>query len=132
MFEIHFLILENTGDGDQFMSSEFQRTVGGRGMADTLPDVAVKSIVTSTGHTQTSLAPHNYPGGSKQKQITLSRTLTETPTTSLGSSTPLWVGAPIFIGRILHQSISIRMLSRPTHCGSLRHRVIRNVRVGYV
>ncbi|KIJ97239.1 glycosyltransferase family 39 protein [Laccaria amethystina LaAM-08-1] len=50
MFEIHFLILENTGDGDQFMSSEFQRTVGGRGMADTLPDVAVESIVTKTDH----------------------------------------------------------------------------------
>ena len=35
MFEIHFLILENSGDGDGFMSSEFQHTLGGRGMADT-------------------------------------------------------------------------------------------------
>jgi dolichyl-phosphate-mannose-protein mannosyltransferase len=35
MFQIHFLILENSGDGDGFMSSEFQHTLGGRGMADT-------------------------------------------------------------------------------------------------
>ena len=35
MFQIHFLILENSGDGDGFMSSEFQHTLGGRTMADT-------------------------------------------------------------------------------------------------
>jgi dolichyl-phosphate-mannose-protein mannosyltransferase len=35
MFEIHFLILNGSGDGDGFMSSEFQHTLGGRGMADT-------------------------------------------------------------------------------------------------
>lgn len=35
MFQIHFLILENSGDGDGFMSSEFQHTLGGRSMADT-------------------------------------------------------------------------------------------------
>ena len=35
MFPIHFLILQNSGDGDGFMSSEFQQTLGGRGMADT-------------------------------------------------------------------------------------------------
>jgi dolichyl-phosphate-mannose-protein mannosyltransferase len=35
MFEIHFLILENSGDGDGFMSSEFQHTLGGRHMSDT-------------------------------------------------------------------------------------------------
>lgn len=35
MFEIHFLILQNSGDGDGFMSSEFQHTLGGRRMADT-------------------------------------------------------------------------------------------------
>lgn len=35
MFQIHFLILENSGDGDGFMSSEFQQTLGGRGMQDT-------------------------------------------------------------------------------------------------
>jgi dolichyl-phosphate-mannose-protein mannosyltransferase len=35
MFEIHFLILENSGEGDGFMSSEFQHTLGGRTMLDT-------------------------------------------------------------------------------------------------
>lgn len=35
MFQVHFLILENSGEGDGFMSSEFQHTLGGRGMEDT-------------------------------------------------------------------------------------------------
>lgn len=35
MFWIHFAILSNSGDGDGFMSSEFQHTLRGRGMADT-------------------------------------------------------------------------------------------------
>lgn len=35
MFEIHFLVLRNSGDGDGFMSSEFQHTLDGRGMQDT-------------------------------------------------------------------------------------------------
>lgn len=35
MFAIHFLILSNSGDGDGFMSSEFQHTLRGRSMADT-------------------------------------------------------------------------------------------------
>lgn len=35
MFGIHFLLLSNSGDGDGFMSSEFQHTLNGRGMADT-------------------------------------------------------------------------------------------------
>lgn len=35
MFQIHFLILSNPGDGDGFMSSAFQHTLRGRGMSDT-------------------------------------------------------------------------------------------------
>ena len=35
MFQIHFMILGSSGDGDGFMSSEFQQTLGGRHMADT-------------------------------------------------------------------------------------------------
>jgi len=75
MFQIHFLILENSGDGDGFMSSEFQHTLGGRGMADTYADVAVGSTITLR-HVNTQGGylhshPHNYPGGSKQQQITL-------------------------------------------------------------
>lgn len=39
MFEIHFLLLENSGDGDGFMSSAFQHTLGGRSMADTFAGI---------------------------------------------------------------------------------------------
>lgn len=35
MFWIHFAILSNSGEGDGFMSSEFQHTLRGRGMQDT-------------------------------------------------------------------------------------------------
>lgn len=35
MFWIHFAILSNSGEGDGFMSSEFQHTLRGRWMADT-------------------------------------------------------------------------------------------------
>lgn len=35
MFEIHFLILNRSGDGDGFMSSEFQHTLIGHGMENT-------------------------------------------------------------------------------------------------
>ena len=36
MFQIHFLILSNSGEGDGFMSSEFQHGLKGHGMDDTL------------------------------------------------------------------------------------------------
>ncbi|KAF8522321.1 glycosyltransferase family 39 protein [Gautieria morchelliformis] len=75
MFEIHFLILQNSGDGDGFMSSEFQHTLGGRQMADTYADIGFGSEV-SIRHWNTQGGylhshPHNYPGGSNQQQITL-------------------------------------------------------------
>jgi len=35
MFQIHFWILNRSGDGDGFMSSEFQHTLVGHGMEDT-------------------------------------------------------------------------------------------------
>lgn len=35
MFQIHFWILNHSGEGDGFMSSEFQHTLGGHGMDDT-------------------------------------------------------------------------------------------------
>jgi dolichyl-phosphate-mannose-protein mannosyltransferase len=35
MFGLHFLILSNSGEGDGFMSSEFQHTLRGHGMEDT-------------------------------------------------------------------------------------------------
>ncbi|KII96143.1 glycosyltransferase family 39 protein [Plicaturopsis crispa FD-325 SS-3] len=75
MFEIHFMILNGSGEGDGFMSSEFQHTLGGRGMADTFADVALGSQVTIR-HVNTQGGylhshAHNYPTGSKQQQITL-------------------------------------------------------------
>lgn len=106
MFEIHFLILQNSGDGDGFMSSEFQHTLGGKGMADTYADVALGSVV-SLRHVNTQGGylhshAHNYPGGSKRRRaIALRRrarsrppqnsrsrsTRTATATTSGGSRT---------------------------------------------
>ncbi|KAF7331457.1 Glycosyltransferase family 39 protein [Mycena kentingensis (nom. inval.)] len=75
MFQIHFMILGSSGDGDGFMSSEFQHTLGGRGMQDTFADVYLNSVITIR-HVNTQGGylhshPHNYPGGSKQQQITL-------------------------------------------------------------
>ncbi|KIY52570.1 PMT-domain-containing protein [Fistulina hepatica ATCC 64428] len=75
MFKIHFMILNNSGDGDGFMSSEFQHTLHGKGMADTYADVAVGSEIairhlnTQGGYLHSH--PHNYPGGSTQQQVTL-------------------------------------------------------------
>ncbi|KAJ7591079.1 glycosyltransferase family 39 protein [Mycena floridula] len=75
MFQIHFMILGSSGDGDGFMSSEFQHTLSGRAMADTFADVAIGSQV-SIRHVNTQGGylhshAHTYPGGSKQQQITL-------------------------------------------------------------
>ncbi|EMD31776.1 glycosyltransferase family 39 protein [Gelatoporia subvermispora B] len=75
MFWLHFLILSNSGDGDGFMSSEFQHTLRGRQMADTFADVAIGSEI-SIRHVNTQGGylhshPHNYPGGSHQQQVTL-------------------------------------------------------------
>ncbi|KIV80013.1 hypothetical protein PV11_07548 [Exophiala sideris] len=75
MFGIHFLCLVNPGDGDGFMSSEFQATLNNKGMADTPADVAFGSEVTIRHHnTQGGYLhshSHMYPTGSKQQQITL-------------------------------------------------------------
>lgn len=75
MFQIHFLILNTTGEGDGFMSSEFQHTLSGRAMADTFAQIALGSEI-SIRHVNTQGGylhshPHNYPGGSGQQQITL-------------------------------------------------------------
>jgi dolichyl-phosphate-mannose-protein mannosyltransferase len=75
MFAIHFLCLVNPGDGDGFMSSEFQATLNSKSMRDVPADIAFGSRV-SIRHLNTQggyLHSHNsmYPGGSKQQQITL-------------------------------------------------------------
>lgn len=75
MFAIHFICLVNPGDGDGFMSSEFQSTLNGKGMASVPADVAFGSRV-AIKHWNTQggfLHSHNhmYPTGSKQQQVTL-------------------------------------------------------------
>jgi dolichyl-phosphate-mannose-protein mannosyltransferase len=75
MFAIHFMCLRNPGDGDGFMSSEFQATLNNKGMKDVPADVIMGSRV-SLRHVNTQggyLHSHAlmYPGGSKQQQITL-------------------------------------------------------------
>jgi dolichyl-phosphate-mannose-protein mannosyltransferase len=75
MFAIHFVCLVNPGEGDGFMSSEFQSTLNNKAMQDVPADVAYGSRV-SLRHFNTQggyLHSHNhmYPTGSKQQQITL-------------------------------------------------------------
>ncbi|EAS35084.2 dolichyl-phosphate-mannose-protein mannosyltransferase [Coccidioides immitis RS] len=75
MFAIHFLCLVNPGEGDGFMSSEFQATLNSKGMKDVPADVAFGSRVSIRHHnTQGGYLhshSHMYPTGSKQQQITL-------------------------------------------------------------
>ncbi|GAB7362760.1 hypothetical protein MBLNU230_g3065t1 [Neophaeotheca triangularis] len=75
MFGIHFLCLVNPGDGDGFMSSEFQSTLNNKGMADVPADVVFGSRVSLRHHnTQGGYLhshTHMFPTGSKQQQITL-------------------------------------------------------------
>jgi dolichyl-phosphate-mannose-protein mannosyltransferase len=75
MFAIHFMCLVNPGDGDGFMSSEFQATLNSKGMQDVAVDVLMGSRVTIR-HVNTQGGylhshPLMYPTGSKQQQITL-------------------------------------------------------------
>ncbi|KAH8703819.1 protein mannosyltransferase 1 [Talaromyces proteolyticus] len=75
MFAIHFLCLVNPGEGDGFMSSEFQATLNSKGMQDVPADIAFGSRV-SIRHLNTQGGylhshSHMYPTGSKQQQVTL-------------------------------------------------------------
>ncbi|KAK8005099.1 dolichyl-phosphate-mannose-protein mannosyltransferase [Apiospora arundinis] len=75
MFAIHFLCLTNPGEGDGFMSSEFQATLNNKGMQDVPVDVAYGSRL-SIRHANTQGGylhshPLMYPTGSQQQQITL-------------------------------------------------------------
>ncbi|KAH2979377.1 hypothetical protein KXV25_003812 [Aspergillus fumigatus] len=75
MFAIHFLCLVNPGDGDGFMSSEFQATLNSKGMQDVPADVvfgsrvSIRHLNTQGGYLHSHA--HMYPTGSKQQQITL-------------------------------------------------------------
>ncbi|KAF3907853.1 hypothetical protein ABW20_dc0103402 [Dactylellina cionopaga] len=75
MFWIHFLCLTNPGDGDGFMSAQFQSTLNTKQMKAVPADVAYGGKITLR-HWNTQggyLHSHNhmYPSGSKQQQITL-------------------------------------------------------------
>lgn len=75
MFAIHFMCLVNPGDGDGFMSSEFQATLNSKTMQDVPADVVYGSRVTlrhqNTQGGYLHSHPHMFPTGSKQQQITL-------------------------------------------------------------
>ncbi|KAI9652582.1 MAG: hypothetical protein M1831_006686 [Alyxoria varia] len=75
MFAIHFLCLVNPGEGDGFMSSEFQATLNSKAMQDVNADVVFGSRATIRHHnTQGGYLHshmHMYPEGSHQQQITL-------------------------------------------------------------
>lgn len=75
MFAIHFVCLVNPGEGDGFMSSEFQATLNSKGMQDVPVDVEFGSRVSLRHHnTQGGYLhshAHMYPTGSQQQQITL-------------------------------------------------------------
>lgn len=55
MFRIHFAILRNSGDGDAFMTSEFQHTLDGKGMQDTYAGERECSFETSLSGLDTEL-----------------------------------------------------------------------------
>ncbi|KAJ3063048.1 hypothetical protein HDU98_001074, partial [Podochytrium sp. JEL0797] len=75
LFQIHFWALPNKGGGSGFMSPEFQSTLRGHEIADTMQDVAYGSRIhlrhhaTNGGYLHSHA--HNYETGSKQQQITV-------------------------------------------------------------
>lgn len=75
LFAIHFTCLVNPGDGDGFMSSEFQATLNSKAMRDVPVDVAFGSRLTIRHHNTKGGYLHShalmYPTGSKQQQVTL-------------------------------------------------------------
>ncbi|KAF2146387.1 glycosyltransferase family 39 protein [Aplosporella prunicola CBS 121167] len=75
MFAIHFICLVNPGDGDGFMSAEFQSTLNNKGMQSVAADVVFGSRVTirhwNTQGGYLHSHGHMYPTGSNQQQITL-------------------------------------------------------------
>ncbi|CEP10064.1 hypothetical protein [Parasitella parasitica] len=73
MFQIHFHSLPNSGEGDGFMSPEFQQTLDGHASIKTPIDIAygskvfIRHVATRGGYLHSH--PHNYPGG--KQQVTL-------------------------------------------------------------
>ncbi|KAF9174593.1 hypothetical protein BGX21_006708 [Mortierella sp. AD011] len=76
MFEIHFLLLENSGDGDGFMSAPFQMTLG-YSLKDSPLSVAYGATVTirhqGTQGGYLHSHPSDYETGSKREDLYLSK-----------------------------------------------------------
>ncbi|KAF4589131.1 Dolichyl-phosphate-mannose-protein mannosyltransferase 1 [Ophiocordyceps camponoti-floridani] len=131
MFAIHFVCLVNPGDGDGFMSSEFQATLNSKGMKDVAADVVLGSRITMR-HVNTQGGylhshPLMYPTGSKQQQITLyphkdenNVWLIENQTQPLGSDgqpingTLAWDQLPDGPNYVTNGMV-IRLYHQPTH-----------------
>ncbi|KEY65458.1 hypothetical protein S7711_08588 [Stachybotrys chartarum IBT 7711] len=130
MFAIHFVCLVNPGDGDGFMSSEFQATLNNKKMKDVAADVVLGSRVTIR-HVNTQGGylhshPLMYPTGSKQQQITLyphkdenNIWLLENQTQPLGidgqpiNGTHAWDALPE--PHLLKDGTVLRLYHQPTH-----------------
>ncbi|RMJ17292.1 hypothetical protein BHE90_013521 [Fusarium euwallaceae] len=130
MFAIHFVALKNPGDGDGFMSSEFQATLNNKRMKDVPADVIMGSRVTIR-HVNTQGGylhshPLMYPTGSKQQQITLyphkddnNIWLLENQTQPLGidgqpiNGTYAWDALPE--PQYIKDGAVLRLYHRPTH-----------------
>lgn len=75
MFVIHFHVLPNSGEGDGFMTPEFQQTLDGHTSINSPIDIAygskvfIRHVATRGGYLHSH--PHDYPAGSKQRQVTL-------------------------------------------------------------
>jgi dolichyl-phosphate-mannose-protein mannosyltransferase len=80
MFQIHFWILTQSGDGDGFMSSEFQHTLSGHGMDDTYAGKLTAPGLGREADEQTSDSDQSFPSvTSTLKEDTSIPTLTPIP-----------------------------------------------------
>ncbi|KAJ2499190.1 hypothetical protein GGH96_003704 [Coemansia sp. RSA 1972] len=74
-FQIHFSVLHKSGDGNAFMSPEFQNTLDGVSLGHTPRDIyygsriRIRHAATNAGYLHSHLS--NYESGSKQQQVTL-------------------------------------------------------------
>ncbi|KAI9005887.1 Dolichyl-phosphate-mannose-protein mannosyltransferase-domain-containing protein [Gaertneriomyces semiglobifer] len=75
IFQLHFVVLTQSGTGNGFMSPEFQSTLAGSETADTFAhigygaNIMLRHEASQGGYLHSH--KHHYPTGSKQQQITL-------------------------------------------------------------
>ncbi|KAJ1863135.1 hypothetical protein LPJ78_004261 [Coemansia sp. RSA 989] len=74
-FKVHFAVLHRSGDGNAFMSPEFQNTLDGVSLGHTPRDIyygsriRIRHAATNAGYLHSHMS--NYETGSKQQQVTL-------------------------------------------------------------